>query len=125
MSRSAEAARRFVRELSVLADRLADRNAVVASLHSFGSWALEVQKGPAADTYAEALLSKQWDTPGPDVLRVWWDGRDRLLTIERAPTPPLSGPGPWKRELETAFEEPEVALRFAEEHISRWVRGEA
>jgi hypothetical protein len=129
MSRSAEAARRFVRRLSELADRLAERDAVLASLHcdwaSFGSWTLEVQKGPAADTYGDALLREQWDTPGPDVLRVSWDGRDRLLTIERAPTPPLSSPGPWKREMDTAFEEPEVAMRFVEEHIARWVRGEA
>jgi hypothetical protein len=118
-----------VRQLSVLADRLAERGAVVASLHcdwaSFGSWTLEVQRGPAADTYGDALLTEQWDTPGPEVLRFAWDGRERLLTIERAPTPPLSSPGPWQRGMDMAFEGPEAAMRFVEEHISRWACDEA
>ena len=79
MTESAESARRFVQELSGLALRLAGRDLVVSSLHCdwghFGSWTLEAQRGAAADAYRKALLAEQWDTAGPDVLRVWWDGR--------------------------------------------------
>ena len=130
MTESAESARRFVQELSGLALRLAGRNLVVSSLHcdwgSFGSWTLEVERGAAADAYGEALLAKQWDTDGPEVLRVWWDGREKVLTIESAPTPPLSSPGPWTRQIDNqAFDDSAAAMRFVEEHLGRWARGEA
>jgi hypothetical protein len=129
MTRSTQDARKFVQQLSALADRLAAQDVVVASLHcdwaSFGSWMLQAQKGSAADAYGEALLAERWDTAGPDVLRIWWDGRERLLTIESAPTPPLSSPGPWTRQDDKVFENCEAATRFVEEHLGRWVRGEA
>jgi hypothetical protein len=128
MIASAESANRFVQDLSALAGRLAAIDVVVSSLHcdwvSFGSWTLEVQKGRAADTYGEALLASQWDTAGPEVIRVYWDGRERVLTIENAPTPPLSSPGPWTRQTEQAFGDSEAAVRFVEQHLQRWTRGE-
>lgn len=53
MGESAEPAGRLIQELAGLASRLAERDLVVASLHcdwrGFGSWALEAQRGPAAD----------------------------------------------------------------------------
>jgi hypothetical protein len=127
MTESAESANRFVQDLSALAGRLAAIDVVVSSLHcdwaSFGSWKLEVQKGRAADTYGEALLASQWDTAGPEVIRIYWDRRERVLTIENAPTPPLSSPGPWTRQTEQAFGDSETAVRFVEDHLQRWTRG--
>lgn len=113
---------------SALAGRLAEPDVVVASLHcdwaSFGSWTLQVQKGPAADAYADALRAERWDTPGPDVLRIEWDGRERFITIASAPTPPLLSPGPWTRQDDRAFDNREAAIRFVEQHLERWIRGE-
>ena len=127
MTPSAQSANRFIQRLSALAGRLADREIVVSSLHcdwsSFGSWVLQVQRGRAADVYGEALLANRWDTPGPEVLRVSWDGRERLLTIENAPTPPLSSPGPWTRLMDRAFDDAKDAIRFVDEHVSEWARG--
>jgi hypothetical protein len=123
MSESAESASRFVQELSALAVRLAALDIAVSSLHcdwaSFGSWKLEVQNGRAADTYGKALLASEWETPGPEVTRISWDGRERVLTIENAPTPPLSSPGPWTRQTEQAFGDSETAVRFVEEYLQR------
>ena len=128
MNRSAERARTFVQQVAAAAERLAARDIVIASLEchwgSFGSWLLQAQRGAAADAYAAALNAKQWKTPGPDVLRASWDGKERLLTIESAPTPPLSAPRPWRRELDESFENSDAALRFVEEYFTRWGRTE-
>lgn len=125
MTASAEEARSFIGRLFALADRVASRNGVVAALHcdwsSFGSWMLQVQKGDAADDYRKAQLGQNWDAHGPDVLRVSWDGRDSLLTIETAPTEPLSSPGPWKQHSDTVIDRPDSAIREAEENILRWL----
>ena len=124
MAQSVQSAQRFIRRLTELADRLAQRDIVVASLHcewgSMGSWMLHAQKGADADAYGEALNAQRWDTRGPEVLRVSWDGRERLLTIESAPTPPMSSPGPWTRQRDEAFDDVEGAIRFVEEHLARW-----
>lgn len=124
MAQSAQEAFQFIERLYHLASRLTERDIVVAALDcqwgSFGSWTLEVQKGPAADAYAKALLSKQWDTSGPEVRRVSWDGREGLLTIEAATTPPLTSPGPWTRELDQGFDNPQEVLPFVEDFLKRW-----
>jgi hypothetical protein len=121
---STESADRFIRQLADLAHRLASRDIVVASLHcdwgSFGSWSMQAQKGTSADAYAEALLAKRWKTNGPSVARATWYGREKILQIETAPTPPLTSPGPWKREMERAFDDSEGAIRFVEEYLWRW-----
>ena len=123
---SARSANAFNQKLSVLAARLAERDIVVASLHcdwrSFGSWTLEAQRGAAADAYGKALRAQQFDVSGPDVIRADWDGRERLLTIDQAPTPPLSSPGPWTRRLDQAFDNTDDALRFVEEYLEAWCR---
>jgi hypothetical protein len=127
MPQSAQEAKRFVERLWELTARLAARDIVVASLHcdwgSFGSWTLEAQTGQAADRYDEALLAKQWGTPGPDVLRAGWDGKEGLLIIESAPTPPLSSPGPWTPEVDEFFSDSEAALRFVEDYLEQWADG--
>jgi hypothetical protein len=128
MPQSAEDAKRFVERLWELTSRLADRDVVVASLRcewgSFGSWTLETQRGQAADRYGEALLAKQLDTPGPDVLRASWDGQERLLIIGSATTPPLSSPGPWTRQVGEFFSDSEAAMRFVEEYLERWANAD-
>jgi hypothetical protein len=108
---------------------LAEKEIVVASLHCdwahFGSWIVEVTKGAAADAYGQALLANQWDTAGPDVVRFCWDGKEKHLTVEGAPTRPLCGPGPWTREMDKAFPDSSAAIHFVEEHLSRWLNSEA
>ncbi len=127
MSQSADAAAEFVRQLAALAGRLASRGLVVAELHcdwsGFGSWRLDVQEGQAADRYSEALRNEKCDTWGPEVVSFAWDGRDRVLTIESSPTPPLCAPNQWTREADKAFDSREAALAFVEEYLARWARG--
>src|SRR5262245_7509743 len=114
MSTSAEHANRFLQELAALASRLADRNVVISRLQCewahFGSWVLEAQKGAVADAYGEALLAEKWDTSGPEVLRVSWDGRERFLTIQKGLTAPLSNPVDWTLQTEQAFEDASAAI---------------
>ena len=121
---STESADQFIRQLAELTHRLAMKDVMVASLHcdwgSFGSWSLQAQKGTSADAYGDALLAKRWETKGPNVIRATWDGREQILQIEAAPTPPLSSPGPWRREAEQGFEDSEAAIRFVEEYLANW-----
>jgi hypothetical protein len=129
MTRSVDSAADFVRQLTGLAGRLAALDLVVAQLHcdwsSFGSWSLDVQKGDAADRYSEALSREQWDTCGPDVVSFSWDGRERILTLETSPTPPLSAPNRWERQLHQAFDSRQAAFTFVEEYLARWAKGDS
>ena len=114
----------FIDSLSALARRLAARDLVVARMHcdwrSFGSWDIEVQRGPAADAYGEALLRGAYDAAGPDVIRFFWDGKEKVLTVSSAPTDPLSSPGPWKRLLDEPCKDAEGAATFAENYVLKW-----
>ena len=60
MARSSKAAVDFIDNLCGLARRLATKDLVVSQLHcdwrSFGSWTFEVQRGPAADAYADGCF---------------------------------------------------------------------
>ena len=127
MARSVESAAEFVGQLARLAERLAARGLVVGRLHcdwaSFGSWSLEVQQGEAADRYGEALRKEQWDTCGPEVVSFAWDGRERILTVETAPTPPLSAPNQWERQVHQVLDSRQAALTFVEEYLARWATG--
>jgi hypothetical protein len=122
--RSSEAAVAFIERLAGVARRLSTRDIVVSHLHcdwgSFGCWDFEVQKGTAADTYAAVLLGGDYDSQGPDVVHFMWDGRDKVLSVETAPTPPLSSPGPWRRLLDRSFEDGEQAVEFAERYAREW-----
>jgi len=82
--RSSKSAADFVRELAELTYRLAAKDIVVSSLHadwsSFGCWQLQAQRGSEAERYAEGLRSSDpLRAVGPEVVRVFWDGRDHIL----------------------------------------------
>lgn len=129
MTRSSTLALRFIDSLANRAQRLAAKDVVVARLYcdwqGFGSWDLEVQRGSTADTYADALLRRNYDVAGPDVLRFVWDGKEHLLTVSSAPTEPLTSPGPWKRVLDQSFQDSEQAAAFAEDYAVKWAAGVA
>lgn len=121
MSASSESAGSFVRSLMALAERMAARDLAVSSLRCewghMGSWILEVQDGKAADAYGQALLKQNFDVPGPNVTRFTWDGREQNLTIQTAPTEPLSSPGPWKVAKTSGFPSSEAAVQFVERYL--------
>lgn len=119
-----DSARVFVRELGQLAERLADHNLVVSSLHcdwrSFGSWSLEAQRDDAAIAYGDALLAGRFDVDGPEVIAAIWDGKERILTVQTAPTPALSSPGPWRQLATIACADGKAAIEAAEEYMRKW-----
>ena len=103
MRQPAEDARAYLQRLFALAERMAAQDLVVSSVHadwaSFGSWFMQAEKGHGA-------------------LRVMWDGRERLLTVESAPTARPSGG--WVREVERICRDGDEGLRIAEEQILLW-----
>jgi hypothetical protein len=107
-----------------MAERLAARDLVIATLSCdwghMGSWVVAIQRGPASDAYGAALLRRNYDAAGPDVLRCVWDGKEHHLTISTAPTEPLTNPGPWQQVLDKAFGGSDEALRFAEAYALEW-----
>lgn len=119
----------FVRRLAELTYRLAAKGIVVSSLHtdwsSFGSWRLQAQRGSDADRYAGALKSATaWSADGPEVVRVLWDGRDGILSVDASPTRALSAPNEWKNEYEEQFKNPrDELLRFVEDYLTNRLRG--
>jgi hypothetical protein len=124
--KSVDSALAFHTMLFELVTRLARDGIVVSSLHcdwsSFGSWALEAQRGLEAEAYAHALLDQKWDSSGPEVFRVSWDGRERVVATSKASTPPLSSPGPWTSEPGSTFDDPESGMLFAEARLKSWYR---
>jgi hypothetical protein len=129
MIRSSEAAIAFLNTLTSLAQRLAKRDVVVSQLEcylaSFGGWTFQVQRGPEADAFGAALLRREYDVDGPEVVRFAWDGKEKLLFVSRAQTKALSRPGPWKRVVERSFEGTEQAFAFAEDYVLKWAAGAA
>ena len=127
--RSSDAAVAFIERLTGVARRLSTHDIVVSALHcdwgSFGCWDFEVQKGVAADTSGAALFNGHYDSSGPDVVRFMWDGKDKVLSVETAPTPPLSNPHPWRRLLSRSFDDSEQAIDFAERYARDWAAGVA
>lgn len=127
MKTSSQCAIEYIRALASLADRISAQNLVVGTLHcdwsGLGSWILAIQRGEAADAYGEAILRKEWDTWGPEVVRFVWDGREGYLIVDKSPTPPLSAPNRWERQLEKAFDCKERAIEFVEEYLREWLGG--
>ena len=125
--RSSAAALAFIERLAGVARQLSTHDIVVSNLHcdwrSFGCWDFEVQKGVAADAYAAAMLAGNYDANGPDVVRFVWDGRDKVLSVETAPTRPLSSPNPWRRLLDRSFDDSEQAIEFSERYARDWAAG--
>ena len=125
MEHSSQSAGKFVRELAELAARLAAKDIVVARLHadwsSFASWELQVERGADAERYGEGLLGPNpLEAPGPEVVRVLWDGRDHLLTIEASPTQFCSAPNEWRQEFARGFDEAGSGLlSFVEDYLCK------
>jgi hypothetical protein len=123
--RSSKSAADFVRQLAELTYRLAAKDIVVSSLHadwsSFGCWQLQAQRGSDAERYAEGLRSSNpLRAVGPEVVRVFWDGRDHILSVEASPTRFCSAPNEWKRECDKAFDAAgDGLLRFVENYLMK------
>jgi hypothetical protein len=113
----------FIRKLTEMAYRLAVRHIVVSSLHAhwshFGSWELQTQREAEAVRYADAILSQDpTRTPGPEVVRVFWDGRDGILSIEASPTRFCSAPNEWKEECSKGFDlMDDELIQFVEDYL--------
>ena len=123
--RSSKSAADFVRQLAELTYRLAAKDIVVSSLHAdwshFGCWQLKAERGSEAERYAEGLRSTDpLRAVGPEVVRVFWDGRDGVLTVEASPTRFCSSPNEWKQECAKGFPSSgEDALRFVEDYLMK------
>jgi hypothetical protein len=124
--RSSEHAIDFLRALTGLAERLAARDVVVGELRShwsaFGSWELHATSGVQEERRADALRRGAYREPGPDVLRVTWDGRDRTLRVQLSPTTATAMLNKWESKVEQRLESFEQAIRFAEEYVARSLR---
>jgi hypothetical protein len=125
MERPSESAADFVRQLAELTYRLAAKDIVVGSLHAdwsrFGCWQLLAQKGADAVRYAEGLRSPNpLGAVGPEVLRVFWDGREGILSVQASPTRFCSAPNEWKDECSKGFKEAgDDLLRFVEAYLTK------
>ncbi len=125
MDNSPKDAAAFIRNLAELAYRLASREIVVSSLHAewatFGSWELQAQRGADEARYAEAILKMDsTNPPGPEVIRVLWDGREGILTVQSSPTRFLCAPVDWKEECSKGFERLDDQLfQFVEDYLTK------
>jgi hypothetical protein len=122
MARSSETAGKSVRELAELVARLASRDIVICRLawHS-ESWELQVERGADAERYREGLLGPNpLQAPGPEVVRVFWDGRDHFVSIQASPTRFASAPNEWKDEFAKAFAQSgSELLSFVEDYLAK------
>ena len=124
MESASEDAAKFNRTVAQLSESLAAHDIVVSRLHadwsSFGSWELHVQRGSEAERYHEGIRGADpMGAIGPEVLRCFWDGRDRYLMIEASPTRALSAPNEWREEHAKGFESSEEAVQYVEEYLQR------
>jgi len=94
---------------------------VVRSLHSdwshFGSWVIEGSEGEGEDRRDEAIttiLQGGQDSPGPDVIRVVWDGKEQQLAVSRHRTTAISINYAAVSERVRKFQSSAEALTYAE-----------
>jgi hypothetical protein len=105
MERQSQHAARFIRELSDVSERLAERDIVVGSLHAeyshFGCWQLIARK------HYEAV-------------RFFWDGRDGYVTVESSVIRDSSAPNEWREKTVKGFHKGlgEDPLRFVESYLT-------
>lgn len=125
MERASQSAGKFVRDLAELAARLAAKDIVVTRLHtdwsSFGCWELQAERATDAELFAEGLRGPNpLEAPGPEVVRVLWDGRDRFVTIQTSPTRFCSAPNEWTDEFARGFDEAGAELMdFVEDFLTK------
>ena len=121
---SANGSAAFIRKLAEMAYRIAAKEIVVSSLHAewatFGSWELQACRGADEARYAEAVLRLDLtNPPGPEVIRVLWDGREGVLTVQNSPTRFLCAPVDWKEEYSKNFDRTDDQLfQFVEDYLS-------
>ena len=117
----AEHARGFIRALAELSDRLGAQGVVVSSLWAdwgcFGSWVLKASRGTEEASRDKALRRRHFDARGPEVWRVTWDGRERLLRIESSPSGAIEGPDRFTSQLERTFDSLAESMAFAEDYL--------
>jgi len=115
----------FVHQLERLVQRLADKDIVVSSLKAywswFGCWELLAQSGKDTSRYYEELRGPSpQKAVGPEVVKLFWDGRDGILTIYASPTRYCSSPNEWKSEDAKAFKDrPLDLLQYAEDYLTK------
>ena len=125
MERPSKSAADFVRQLAELAYRLAAKDIVVASLHAdwsgFGCWELLAQNGADTARYAQGLRnSSPSEAVGPELVRVLWDGREGILSVQASPTRVCNAPNEWKDEYSKGFKKAgDDLLRFVEDYLTK------
>ena len=65
----------------------------------------------------EAFRKKDFETRKPEVLRVVWDGKERLLEVSASPSGALTGPNRFVKESSGSFANMQAALSFAEDYL--------
>jgi len=117
----AKAALAFVQLLAAASEKLAQRGVVTRSLRcdwaSFGSWMMEASNESKELARWEAFRKKDFGAPGPEVLRVVWDGKERLLEVSASPSGALTGPSRFVKESSGSFANMQAALSFAEDYL--------
>jgi hypothetical protein len=125
MERLSQSAADFIHRLADLTNRLASKDIVVCSLRAdwstFGSWELQAQRGEEAERYAQALRgASPLQAVGPEVVRFYWDGRDKYLSVEASPTRFCSSPNEWKKECSKGFDKTgDDLLAFVEDYLAK------
>lgn len=126
MDNPVELALNFVRRFAMVAERLAQQDIVVRSLRcdwsSFGSWSVEASRGDGERKRSAAIQRKAFDEPGPEAVRVSWDGKDRQLAMTTIRTTAAYVIGPAERLDTQQCDSFEAALALAEEWLSDRLR---
>ena len=79
------------------------------------------ERATDAELFAEGLRGPNpLEAPGPEVVRVLWDGRDRFVTIQTSPTQFCSAPNEWTDEFARGFDEAGAdLLAFIEDYLTK------
>lgn len=112
----------YVRRFADLAERLAKQNIVVRKLdcdwQSFGSFIVDASDGDEEAKRALAVQRGAFGEPGPDVYRLSWDGKDRLLSAGSMRTTASTMIGPRRALDSRPCDSYEDAIRVAYEWLT-------
>jgi hypothetical protein len=101
-----------------VAERLASKDVVVLRLtahwSAFGSWVIEASQGDAEDDRRAAIRAGDYEAEGPEVVRVSWDGRDKILDAGLLHNTVLTGGGNPEPILSEPYSSAAEALEVAE-----------